>query len=431
MRGIILKILILAAGIGSRLSPITETRAKPMIYIAGKPALEWVINNLKESKADISDIIIVVGYKKNQIIEYFGNGFDFGVKISYIEQEKPRVENAILAAKNSLKDEESFLIVHADIFSDPEMITRCIQTHKDTNSDATVSVTLVDNPHLYGVASIDSDAKITRLVEKPKDVESNYAVSGVYLFRSKIFDILEKTKFLDQAIQEIINNGGNVYASVWEKEWVEITYPWDILRANRFILSRGLFKDGSYVDNTTKISSIAKVEGPVYIGKNVLIRPGAVVQGPCVIQDNSVIGTNALVREYSTIGKNVVVGFGDEIKNSIIFDNTSIGRLSYIGDSVIGKNVEFGAGAQTWNITHKNKPIKMKIKEKDIEIPRRKFGAIIGDNAFIGINVSIFPGKLIGCNSIISAGANVEENVDSNILMKLDHRVIFKKLKGE
>ncbi|TFF86950.1 MAG: hypothetical protein EU551_00070 [Promethearchaeota archaeon] len=421
-----MKVLILAAGIGTRLSPLTECTAKPMINIAGKPALEWVINNLKE--ANLNDIYIVVQYQKDEIINYFGNGFNFDIKISYLEQKKPRVENAILTAKEIFKEEDYFLIVHADIFSDPEMIKRTIKTHKEMNSDATISVTLVDNPHLYGVAKIDSDARITNLIEKPKQAESNYAVSGVYIFKPEIFDILEKDKYLDQAIQELIDNGGEVYASVYEKDWVEITYPWDILTANQFILDRGLFRTGSYVSNSTKISSIAKVEGPVYLGDNVIIRPGAVVQGPCIIQDNSIIGTNALVREYSTIGKNVVVGFGVEIKNSIIFDNTSIGRLSYVGDSVIGKNVEFGAGTQTWNISHKNS-IKMKIKNEEIEVPRKKFGAIIGDNAFIGINVSIFPGKLIGCNSIISAGVNVEENVESNVLMKVDHRPIYKQMK--
>jgi len=423
-----LKVLILAAGKGLRLTPLTETTIKPMINIAGKPALEWVIDNLKS--ANLNEIFIVVGYKKEQITEYFGNGFNFGVKISYLEQKKPNVENAILSAKETFQNEDDFLIVHADIFSEPEMITRTIQTHREMKADATISVTLVDNPHLYGVASIDSEAKITNLVEKPESYESNYAVSGVYIFKNNIFEILEKNNHLDQAIQKIIDDNNNVYASVWEKDWVEITYPWDILRANQFILDRGLFKTGSYVDNTTRISSISKVEGPVYIGKNVIIRPGAVVQGPCIIQDGTIIGTNALVREYSTIGKNCVIGFGVEIKNSIIFDDTTIGRLSYVGDSVIGKHVEFGAGTQTWNITYKDK-ITVKIQNELIDVPLKKFGAIIGDNAFLGINISIFPGILIGCNSIVSAGVNIENNIESNVRMKVEQRTVYKKLKKE
>ncbi|MHA1232295.1 MAG: bifunctional sugar-1-phosphate nucleotidylyltransferase/acetyltransferase [Candidatus Helarchaeota archaeon] len=423
-----MKTLILAAGKGLRLAPLTETTVKPMIKIAGKPTLEWVIENLKS--AGLTDIVIVVGYKKEQITEYFGNGFNFGVKIKYVEQKKSGVENAILTAKDLFKDEETFLIVHADIFSEPEMITRTIQTQKNTNANATISITLVDNPQHYGVATINSEARIIKVVEKPEVCESNYVVSGVYIFRNEIFEILEQTNKLDQAIQEIIDNKGDVYASVWEKEWIEITYPWDILKANQYIMDRGLFKTGSYVDNTARISSISKVEGPVFIGKNVIIRPGAVVQGPCIIQDGSIIGTNALVREYSTIGKRCVIGFGVEIKNSIIFDNTTIGRLSYVGDSVIGKNVEFGAGTQTWNITYKDK-IKVKIQDETLEVPLKKFGSIIGDNAFIGINVSIFPGRLIGCNSIISAGANIEENVESNVFMKVEHKAIYKKIKKD
>lgn len=423
-----LKGLILAAGMGTRLRPLTDTKPKPMLRIGGKPILEYVINTLKE--CNIENLVIVVGYQREQIMNYFETGFDFGVKIKYVTQENVgRTEDAILAAKDEFKNEEDFLIAHADFLVDKQMIERAIQNYLELKPGGTIAVTLVKEPQFYGIVSIDEDSQIRKIVEKPapSTEPSMYAVAGVYVFKTKLFDVLEKSKTLDSAIQEMINAGDGVYSSIWEREWVKVRYPWDILNANRYILDKMLRGKGSFIAETARISGQAKIEGPVYIGENVIVRSGAVISGPTYIGSNSFVGTNSLIREYTTVGSNVIVGFGVELKNSVILDNTTIGRLSYIGDSIIGHGVEFGAGTQTWNIRPDHSPITMTIEEETIQVPSDKFGAVIGDSVAIGINVSIYPGKMIGSGALITPGAIINQNIPSKATVRVKQEIILEK----
>ncbi|NVM54992.1 MAG: NTP transferase domain-containing protein [Candidatus Helarchaeota archaeon] len=424
-----MKTLILAGGIGRRLCPLTNTIPKPMLPLGGKPTLEHVIHNLKD--AGLKDIIIVVDYKKDQIMDYFGNGYDHGVNIEYVEQQQMEsVEAAILTGEKKLKDEEFFFVAHADVLANPEIITRTIETHENLQADLTITISLVENPSLYGVAVIDEEARIKKIIEKPKKgtEPSNFAISGLYIYPNEIFQAIHSTNILDQAIQKFITDKKRVYACVWEKNWSEITYPWDILTANEFVLNNLLKGKGSFISETADISGRVKIEGSVFIGENVVIRPGAMLVGPLYIGNNTYIGTNTLLRKYCSIGNNVTIGFGVEIKNSIIFDNTAVGRLSYIGDSVIGRHVEFGAGTQTWNLVPGNKPIFMNFNSQQIQVPREKFGAIIGDETFIGINVSIFPGRKIGYKSIIAPGVIIEKDVDSKVSVVAKQSLETKKI---
>ncbi|HUX97945.1 MAG TPA: bifunctional sugar-1-phosphate nucleotidylyltransferase/acetyltransferase [Candidatus Deferrimicrobium sp.] len=426
-----MKTIILAGGSGRRLWPLTETIPKPMIPLGGKPTLEHVITNLKE--AGLKDLIIVVGYMKEQIMEYFGNGYDWGLNIEYVEQgQMESVESAMLAVEDYLEDDAHFFVAHADFLADSEIITRTIETHENLNSDLTITITLVDNPSLFGVAVIDENARIKQIIEKPKrgTEPSNFAVAGLYIYPKEIFQALHSTKILDQAIQKLILEKKNIFASVWEKDWFEITYPWDILTANKFILDRMLKGKGSFIAETAEISGRTKIEGSVFIGENAVIRPGAMLVGPLYIGNNTYIGNNSLVRKYSSISDNVTIGFGVEVKNSIILEKTSVGRLSYIGDSVIGQHVEFGAGTQTWNWQPgptKN-PIFMKFDNEQIQVPRNKFGAIIGDETVIGINVSIFPGRRIGFNSFISPGVILERDIGSKLSVGAKQELEIKRI---
>lgn len=414
-----LKALVLAGGLGRRLWPLTETIPKPMLPLGGKPTLEHVLLNLKE--AGLTDIIIVVGYMKDQIIDYFGTGYDWGITIEYVEQEQmENVEAAMLAAEGFLQDEPNFFVAHADFLANPEIITRTLETHKNLRSDLTITVNLVDNPSLFGIAMIDAEARIKKIVEKPpKGTEpSNFAVSGLYIYPHEIFQMLRSKKVLDQAIQQFINDKKRVFASVWEKDWSEITYPWDIIPANKFVLDNLMKGKGSFIAETADIAGGVKIEGPVFIGHNVVIRPGSTLIGPIYIGNDTYIGTNTLLRKYCSIGNNVTIGFGVEVKNSIIFDNTRVGRLSYIGDSIIGRNVEFGAGTQTWNILPHHAPLYMTFNDQQVQVPREKFGAIIGDDSFIGINISILPGMRIGYKSVISPGVVVDKDIESKVWVK-------------
>ncbi|NHI91446.1 MAG: hypothetical protein EAX96_03015 [Candidatus Lokiarchaeota archaeon] len=430
-----MKTLILAGGAGTRLAPLTSNIPKPMLPIGGKPTIEHVIENLKG--AGLQDFIIVVGYKKDQIMDFLGNGYDFGCNIEYIEQKRiENIEAAILCAKKTLEEESEFLISHADIFTEPELIKRAIKQYNELEADGIVSVTLVDDPSFYGIVDLYPDAKIKRIIEKPaKGKEpSNFAAAGIYIFRPELLKQLSEDKKLDRAIDNIIEKNGNIYASVWEKDWVEIRFPWDLLKANEYVLEKEVKGKGVRISESAKISEKAIIRGPVIISDNVEIRSGALVRGPCFIGENVFIGNNCLIRTNSTIDKNCSIGFGVEIRNSILFEGTAIGRLSFIGDSVIGKNVEFRAGISTSNLPFDKRlkeiketgNIKMNLDGQEVTIPIEKFGAMIGDNVLISNNVSINAGKKIGENSIIMPNILIDQDIESNTIVTSVHKLDIK-----
>lgn len=422
-----MKALILAAGKGERLLPLTSTRPKPMLRVGNKPLLQAVIENLRD--CGLTDIIIVVSYKNEQIMNFFENGYDFSVNIKYIfqKEETNRSEDAILAAEPLLRNEKEFLISHADFLVDREMITRAVKNYNTLKPEGVVSVTLVKEPHLYGIVSLTDEAEIERIVEKPEKGKepSKYAVAGIYIFKSTILEPLRKSHSMDKTIQELINNKKHIYASVWEKEWVKVRYPWDLLKANEFYLRSILLGKGSHISEKASISDRCTIIHPVWIEDGVVIKPGAVLNGPLFIDKNSFIGTNSLIRPYSTIGKGVTVGFGVEIKNSIIYDKTQIGRLCFIGDSIIGERVEIGAGTQTVNIPFEEGSIKYEAQKEIIEIPILKFGTVSGDNVIFGTNVSIMPGRQIGPSSTIYPGITLYEDIPSSSIIKVNQNIII------
>ncbi len=406
-----MKALILAAGEGSRLRPLSVNRPKPMFNICGKPILEHIIDLLKS--VGITDLVVVVGYQKESIIDYFGSGFDFEVDIKYIVQENQiGIEDAILKSENELKDEDYFLLAHADFFVDRDMVQRTIDTFNEFNADSTIALTLAPDVSRYGVAALDtSDGRIEQIIEKPVPGSelSKYAVSSVYMFRPEIFTLLKENQQLDQAINQLCKRG-NVYAAIWEGLWIDVEYPWDTLTAAQFVMDR-LMKDGSYISKDAKIDG--KVEGPVWISDGVKIRPGAVIKGPVYIGKNTFIGDNSLIRDFTAIENNVVIGFGVEIKNSVILDSSFINRLSFIGDSVIANNVYIGAGTHIINYSA-GEPIYALVNGDKIDTGRTKLGAIIGDQTTLEVNCSIMPGRKIGNKVWVGPGVVVDKDISPN-----------------
>ena len=406
-----MKALILAAGEGSRLRPLSVNRPKPMFNICGKPILEHIIDLLKS--VGITDLVVVVGYQKESIIDYFGSGFDFEVDIKYIVQENQiGIEDAILKSENELKDEDYFLLAHADFFVDKDMVQRTIDTFNEFNADSTIALTLAPDVSRYGVAELDtSDGRIEQIIEKPVlgSELSKYAVSSVYMFRPEIFTLLKENQQLDQAINQLCKRG-NVYAAIWEGQWIDVEYPWDTLTAAQFVMDR-LMKEGSYISKDAEIDG--KVEGPVWISDGVKIRPGAVIKGPVYIGKDTFIGDNSLIRDYTAIESNVVIGFGVEIKNSVILGSSFINRLSFIGDSVIANNVYIGAGTHIINYSA-GETIYALVNGDKMDTGRTKLGAIIGDQTTLEVNCSIMPGRKIGNKVWVGPGVVIDKDISPN-----------------
>jgi bifunctional UDP-N-acetylglucosamine pyrophosphorylase/glucosamine-1-phosphate N-acetyltransferase len=424
-----MRALLLAGSESKRMWPLADTTPKPLLSIGGKPVIQWIIEDMRA--AGIRDIVVSIGYRGDQIHDFLGRGHHLGVKIEYAVQNKQRgIADSILVAKDELQGEDAFFIVNADILGEPTMFRRAQRHFKDLSAEAVVSLTLTNTPQFYGIAEIDERARIKQLVEKPKptEIQSRYAVAGIYVVQPTIFDLLENTKDLITAFQQLIKDGKDIYGSVWERDWVEISYPWDLIKANRFVLDKILTGKGSFIASSADIQQPSRIEGSVHISEGVVIRPHSTIRGPTYIGPNTYIGNNVLVREYTALGSNVLVGFGVEIKESLIFDETKIGRLCFVGDSVVGRNVDIGAGAQLVNRPLAGKTITSIIKGNEEIVPRVKYGAVIGDGASLSPNVSVYPGVKIGVNSIVLPGTILSEDVPSNTEAKTTHQVAFRDL---
>jgi UDP-N-acetylglucosamine diphosphorylase/glucosamine-1-phosphate N-acetyltransferase len=418
-----MKALVLTAGLGKRLSPLTSNRSKAMLMIAGRPVIDYIFESLLEN--DIDDVVIVVGHGREELIDHFQHGVNMGLQVRYvIQHEQKGVEHAILSARGELDSEEQFLLVNGDVLVEPEMVTRTISNYKTMDASVAMLVTLVSTPEQYGTVKIGKNGAVEKLVEKggPDRYVSNYAVAGVSVFRNEIFSMLEKYGTMENAIEHMIADKHSVTACVWEREWAEFTWPWDILKANRMVMDRILKGKGSYIAETADVHDSAVLEGPIYIDEGVVIRPHVSIKGPVYIGKRVFIGNNSLVRDYSSLCDDVHIGYAVEIRNSMIFDKVNVGRMTYIADSLIGANSCIEAGVQLWNWRPGTKPLYLEDDGNRVKIPMSKFGAIIGDQVVIGVNASIYPGRRIGEGSSIAPGCIIDRDIPplSDVSVKQD-----------
>lgn len=397
--------VILAAGEGTRLRPLTSTRPKPMLPVAGKPFLKWDLDALADS--GIKKVYIVVGYKAETIQTYFGKKYR-NMSIEYVVQkEQLGTGNAVSQVKDKITG--TFLVMNGDVLVSSKLVKSFIKNHIH---DASMCLIRVDSPEKFGIVEVKRGV-ITSLVEKPKSPKSNLANAGLYVFNKNIFECLNRIKKsqrleyeLTDAIKILIRQG-KVGAYKCEEQWIDIGRPWDLLDANEIILKNEKLK----VDKKAIIEDYAIIKGEVHIGSGTIIRSGSYIVGPVYIGRDCVIGPNCFIRAYSTIHNRCFVGNGVEIKNSIILPDTHIGHLSYIGDSIIGKNCNFGAGTKVANLRFDNADVKVQIRESLQTSGRRKFGCIMGDNVKTGINVSIMPGRCIYPGAYVEAASVVRNTI--------------------
>ena len=380
--------------------------------IARRPVLQYIIDSLLKNK--IRDIIIVVGHGREELMDHFQMGGDHGARIRYvIQHEQKGAENAILCAKDELEGEEEFLLVNGDVLVEPEMVSRTLTNHENMKSAVTMLVTLVSNPEQFGTVKIGPNGMVEKLVEKggPERYVSNYAVAGISVFSTKLLPLLEKHGGMEKAYEEFISAGNAVSATVWEREWAEFTWPWDILSANKIVMDRELRGKGSYIAESADVHPTVVIEGSVYVDEGAIIRPNVTLRGPLYIGKRVYIGNNSLVRDYCSLCDDVRIGYAVEMRNSMIFERVNVGRMTYLADSIVGADTCIEAGAQLWNWRPGTQPLFLEQEDERVQIPLRKFGAMIGDNVVIGVNASLYPATRIGANSVISAGCIIDQDI--------------------
>ncbi len=396
------KCVILAAGEGKRMHPLTYTRPKVMLSIANKPLLEW--NLINAINAGLKEFIFIVSYKSEMVRNYFGGGEKYKVKIEYINQGEPKGTAHAIGIVERFADD--FIVLCGDTIFGEEDIKKLV---KKKNS---IGLFKVENPAEYGVVETKND-KVVKIYEKINKPFTDIINAGIYHFDKKVFDFIKKTVKSPRGEYEItdtINMMAEkaVVSSVMLKEWRDVVYPWHLLDANEEVLKKIKGKiEGTVEKNAT-------IKGKVAIGKNTNVMNGSYIEGPVVIGENCKIGPNCYIRPYTSIGNGCHIGNACEVKNSIIMNNSNVPHQNYVGDSVIGANCNLGSGCKIANLRLDKKEITVLYTDKKINTGRKKLGSIIGDNTQTGINSMLNTGSIIGNNVFIGSGATAKGCIDSN-----------------
>jgi len=328
--------------------------------------------------------------------------------------------DAIKTAESYVK--EDFLLVYGDLLTTPNSLKTLIETHLEKKPAVSMAVVQVDHPEHYGIVNIE-DNLVVDVIEKPKPNEAptNLANAGIYVFTPEIFETIRQTPLSPRGELEITDsfkllireNRRILGVEISRKDWFDIGRPWDLLEANTWALSRVQPKVDGVIEDETHLIGLVRVE------EGARIRSGAYIEGPVFIGEDSDIGPNCYIRPYTHIGKRVHIGNACEVKNSIVMDETKIGHLSYVGDSIIGKGCNLGAGTLIANYRFDAKPVKMLVKEEIVDSGQTKLGVILGDGVKTGVNAALMPGVKVGNNSWIGAGVVINRDVPPNIHVSL------------
>lgn len=393
-----MKAVILAAGEGVRLRPLTYYKPKVMIKVGNRPILEYIINALREN--NIKEILLVVGYRKERIITYFLDGAEFGVNLEYVTQEKLLgTGHALSVAREKIDDD--FIVLPGDNLIDAMLIRDVIST-KEKNVAA---IYRSEIPSKYGVVSLKGKS-IYKITEKPREEISKVVSTGIYKFTESFFDglnecIRDGNYSLSAAVQKYIDRGMKIRGILTKGMWMDAVYPWDLLNINEKVLQKRMHAIGG------KIERNVTLKGAVEIGEGTVIRANTYISGPVIIGKGCEIGPNTVILPSTSIGNNVILHPFTEIRNSIVMSDVSIGSHCLINQSVIGEGVFVGSHVivnerDAW--CHVGNEFKF----------FKNVGVIIGEMSSVKGGVVIDGGILIGSNAVIDSNIRLRENVDDN-----------------
>ncbi len=395
-----MKAVILAAGKGTRMKPLTEDTPKPLLNVAGKPIIEHTINRIEDY---VEEIVIVAGYK----IEQFERYSETREEVTIVEQEEALgTADAALQAKPFIEDKA--LILNGDDLYGEDL-------EEILELDTAVLAAEVEDPAKYGVFTVEDD-KVTSIEEKPSNPDSNLVNIGCYLVKESFFELLENVEKSERgeheitdALKEYIEKNSLNYRKT--DNWTPCSYPWQLIEANEKLVNE--------VDRDINgdVASSAKVKGRVIIEEDAKIRENSVIRGPAIIKENAKVGPNAYIRKGTVIEENAHIG-SSEIKNSVVGENSKLPHFNYVGDSYIQEDVNLGAGAKTANMRNDKKNVSMKVKGDLLDTGRKKLGAVIASGTKIGVNSSIKPGRKIGRNVATDVNEKITDNISSNSVFK-------------
>lgn len=393
--------VILAAGEGTRMRPLTDSLPKPMLPVADRPLVAHVADAAVAAGA--SELIIVVGYRGAAIREHFGDDRD-GIPIRYVDQPEQRgTADAVRAARDAL-DDGPFVVLNGDVILDASVLGDLY------DESPAVGATRVADPRNYGVFELDEDAEhVRRVVEKPADPPSTLVNAGAYAFPPLARTLLDDVSTSERGefeLTDVLNGVCETHdlRPILFERWLDVGHPWELLAANEWKLGEIEAGQAGSVDPDTVI------EGAVRIEPGATVHAGVTIRGPALIRSGASIGPNAFIRGATLVGEDATVGHAVEVKNSVLFAGATVGHLAYVGDSLLGRDVNFGAGTTVANLRHDGEPIRTIVRGQDVSTDRRKFGVVVGESVKTGVNTSLNAGLVLGSQETTLPGEVVLES---------------------
>lgn len=373
--------LVLAAGEGTRLRPLTKHRPKPMLPAGTSPILEHVFDALIEG--GIADLHVVVGYEADRVRSYFGPSYR-GVPVTYHRQKTQLGSGDAVLAGESAIDTDT-LVVNGDQLFDPSLVEAVIETHDPTEAIATLGLVESEHAPSYGAVSLEN-SQVIELIEKPSGDRYRLLNAGVYALSPEVIAALEDTDRTDgelaltTTLADLVGSDHLVRGVTVEGRWKDATYPWDLIVLTRTVLDSR--------------------EARITVHDDATVHDSTVLRGPVAIGADAVVGPNTTVGPSTAIGRNCTVESNVTIEHSLIDADCRIGSGSALLEAVMGAGVSIGPGTVI-----PGGPSDLPIDDvyhRDIDL-----GAVVADRVSFGGGVTVTPGTLVGPNVSVSSGTTI------------------------
>ncbi|MBI4744698.1 MAG: NDP-sugar synthase [Actinobacteria bacterium] len=350
-----MKAMILAAGLGTRLRPLTEEISKPMVPIVNKPVMEHIVELLATHK--IKDVIANLHYYADAIKGHFGDGGKWGINLNYsFEETLMGTAGGVKKARNFF-DSNAFIVLSGDALTDVNL-SGLVSFHQERKALATIVLTEVEDSSKYGVVITDKEGRITEFQEKPtrEEAKSNLANSGIYVFDPEIFKFIPENSFYDfgkNLFPLLLEKNERFYGFKHKDYWNDVGSLEEYQRGNFDALERrvkvkipGTLIDGDiWIGDNCEIQAQVVLAGPICIGDNCLIKKNVKLLGPVIVGNNTVIDEGAVLYKGIKWGDGYI-GKDASLIGGIIGYSTQIrDRASVLSDAVVGKGCVIGGGS--------------------------------------------------------------------------------------
>ena len=385
--------LILAAGRGTRMRPLTARLPKPLLPAGGAPFLEHQLHALAE--AGVKRVVVLVGYRMRKVHEALGDGQRFGLELEYLVQEEQLGTGHAVAQAAGKLDSEFFCLN-----GDTLVTTETLRALAAATGEHALAVAQVADCGRYGLVKARK-GKLASIIEKGGEGPGGIN-AGIYRFAPSIFKALKAIERSPRGEYELTTALEAVAQGVTvvkvEGDWLDLGRPWDLLAANTLLLSR---MEPS-IEGTVEEGAV--LVGAVHVAMGAIVKAGSRIEGPAWIGPDATVGPNACIRGATMLCAGAKVGTASEVKNSILMERAKAPHHNYVGDSILGRDCNLGSGTKIANLRHDGASIYAIVRGERVDSGLRKLGVILGDDVKTGINASLNVGTILGEGSVVGPG---------------------------